>query len=69
LLYPAAEAWMQRFLPELADPVSAGRLLVGQLLAGFVRRIFEPELDPALIAEPLIDALVATLFPGSSAQQ
>ena len=69
LLYPAAEAWMQRFLPEIADPVSAGRLLVGQLLAGFVRRIFEPELDPALIAEPLIDALVATLVPGPSGQQ
>jgi hypothetical protein len=51
LLYPAAEAWMLRFLPEIADPVSAGRLLVGQLLAGFVRRIFEPDLDPALIAD------------------
>ena len=43
------------------------RLLVGQLLAGFVRRIFEPDLDPALIAGPLIDALVDAFSPARPA--
>ena len=65
LLYPAARLWIERFLPEIQNPDAASRLFVGQLLAGFVRRIFEPDLDPSLIQAPLADALVDAFFPGS----
>lgn len=58
------EAWLAEALPELAvPPALAAELVVGQLFAGFVQRIFEPTRDPAEIERAGADALVAALLP------
>lgn len=62
LLYPAAQEWIRTFLPEIDRPEAVGRLLVGQLLAGFVRHVFQPELHPDLIARENAAALVEAVF-------
>jgi AcrR family transcriptional regulator len=58
------EAWLAAELPELAvPPATAAELVVGQLFSGFVRRIFDPTLDPGVIERAGADALVAALLP------
>jgi AcrR family transcriptional regulator len=58
------EAWLAAELPELAvPPATAAELVVGQLFSGFVRRIFDPALDPAVIERAGAEALVAVLLP------
>lgn len=58
------EAWLAAELPELAvPPATAADLVVGQLFSGFVRRIFDPALDPEVIERAGADALVAVLLP------
>ena len=61
LLGPAARDWIVRFLPELERPDEVARLLVGQLLTGFVRTVFEPELDPQDIIDGSVEALSVVL--------
>lgn len=58
LLEPAARAWVAEFLPEVREPDAVGSLLVGQLLAGFVRHVFEPGLDPDAVPDGIADALL-----------
>jgi AcrR family transcriptional regulator len=62
LLEPAAGAWVRRVLPEVDQPDALGRLLVGQLLAGFVRHVFVPDLDPEAISRECADTLVSVAF-------
>lgn len=57
----ATEAWIREFVPEVEDPKSASALIVGQLLSGFVRRIFLPEDDQ--IGEELAAGVASTLLP------
>jgi AcrR family transcriptional regulator len=62
LLEPAARSWVAQVLPGVDHPDAVARLLVGQLLAGFVRHVFLPDQDPAAIAEESADTLVAVVL-------
>jgi len=62
LLEPAARSWVGQVLPHLGHPDAVARLLVGQLLAGFVRHVFVPDQDPSLIAEESADTLVRAVI-------
>jgi AcrR family transcriptional regulator len=62
LLEPASRTWVDQVLPELEHPEAVARLLVGQLLAGFVRHVFQPEQDPFLIAEESAATLVEAVL-------
>jgi len=61
LLQPATTAWVRRILPEVRDPENVARLMVGQLLTGFVRHVFCPDEDTTAIgdecAAPVIDVV------------
>ena len=62
ILEPAARSWVAQVLPDVDRPDAVARLLVGQMLAGFVRHVFEPDRDPAAIAEDSADTLVAVVL-------
>ncbi len=59
LLFPAARSWIEQAVPEIRDPEAVARLLVGQMLAGFVRHVFRPDEDPEVIARESSGPLVA----------
>ena len=62
LLEPATTGWIEQTVPEVEDPVTVARLIVGQLLTGFVRHVFAPDTDPADIGAMCIEPVVTTLF-------
>ena len=66
LVRDAAREWIREVVPEAQPTDAVAELLVGQLLSGFVRRVFEPDSDdPAAgtrIGEQSADALVAAVF-------
>lgn len=62
LLEPAARSWIRQVLPDVDEPDAVARLLVGQLLAGFVRHVFVLDQDPAVIAEESADTLIAVVL-------
>jgi AcrR family transcriptional regulator len=70
LVEAAARGWVEEVLPELEHPELVARLLVDQVLAGFVRQIFRgPPAVPAghpgadgHIAEDGAQALVAAVY-------
>lgn len=62
LLEPASLGWVRQHLPEIDRPEAVARLLVGQLLAGFVQHAFCPEQDPAVIADAGADALISAVL-------
>jgi len=57
LLGPAAVTWVSAAVPEVSNPEDLAQLVVGQLLTGFIRTVFEPDVptrDIALqVAAPL----------------
>ncbi len=57
----AGEAWVREFVPEIPNPQAASAVMVGQLMSGFVMRMFRPETDS--IGDELCDALVGSIFP------
>jgi hypothetical protein len=59
LLQPAAADWVVRAVPELANPDDLAQLVVGQLLTGFIRTVFEPDVDPRTIALQVAAPLAA----------
>lgn len=61
LLEPAVTGWIEQIVPEIADPASIARLMVGQLLIGFVRTMFDHG-DPQRIGSECADPLVAVAF-------
>lgn len=63
LLEVASRGWVREHLPEVADPDAVAALLVGQLLAGFVRYVFEPDLDPQVIPRAITAAIVGGALP------
>lgn len=66
LVHGAARDWVAAIVPEAQPTEAVAELLVGQLLAGFVRRVFEPDGDSEASAERIgrqgADALVAAVF-------
>lgn len=58
------DPWLAETLPELEAPTSAvADLILGQLFAGFLRRVFDPTLDLDEIERAAADTLVAALLP------
>jgi len=43
LLEPAAIGWVAEAVPEVANPRDLAQLMVGQMLTGFIRTVFEPD--------------------------
>jgi len=66
LVETATRDWVAAIVPEAQPTEAVAGLLVGQLLAGFVRRVFEPDGDTDASAERIrrqgADALVAAVF-------
>jgi AcrR family transcriptional regulator len=58
LLGPATTDWVKRCVPEAIDAEAVGHLLMGQLFTGFIRMMFDPELDRSTIANEGADLLV-----------
>lgn len=50
LLVPAAIGWVTEAVPEVTNPDDVAQLMVGQMLTGFIRTVFEPDSDQHLIA-------------------
>ena len=61
LLEPAFADWVRRWLPEIDHPDEVGQLMVAQLLGGFVRHTFQPELDTATIGADAAATLAAVI--------
>ena len=62
LLEPATREWIERFVPEITDSGPVAQLVVGQLLTGFVRHVFGPDLDLDEIGTLCIEPVVAVVF-------
>ena len=69
LVEDAARDWVRLVVPEIDRPDTVAALLVGQLLSGFVRRVFAVDsevgvvsADSDRIAEESADALAAAVF-------
>lgn len=66
LLEEASQRWVREHLPELRHHGVVARVLVGQLVVGFVRHAFHADRDPAEIGRECADALVGVVFgPGA----
>jgi len=63
VLAPGLEAWIADAVPEATPADAVAQLILGQLFAGFVRHIFDPALDVAVIEAAGADALVGTVLP------
>jgi AcrR family transcriptional regulator len=61
LLRRASAEWVRQWVPELPEPDAVGQLLVGQMVSGFLRTMFEPEMDRSTIAEDSAEVLVRSL--------
>ena len=62
VLGPGLAAWVGSAIPELDHPDAVADLLLGQLFAGFVRHIFQPELDVDEIERAGGDAIAAAVI-------
>ncbi len=66
LVSGAATDWVREIVPEAQPTEAVAELLVGQLLGGFVKRVFDVTGDDALTAQRIgresADALVAAVF-------
>lgn len=63
VLGPGFETWLADVVPEVVDPRAVAELMLGQLFAGFVRHIFDPDLDVGTIEREAADVLVAVTLP------
>ena len=63
VLGPGLAAWVAAAIPELEEPEAVADLLLGQLFAGFVRHIFQPDLDVAEIERTGGDAIATAVAP------
>ncbi len=67
VIRPGLTAWIEVAIPEVvAPPSSVADLIFGQLFAGFVRHIFDPDLDVGIIERESAAALIAALFAPSA---
>lgn len=59
---PGLAAWLRSSLPEVTEPDAVAQMLLGQLFSGFLRHIFQPDLDTELIRLDATEALRAVVF-------
>ncbi|MFN8053215.1 MAG: TetR/AcrR family transcriptional regulator [Acidimicrobiales bacterium] len=59
---PGLADWLRLSVPEVAAPDAVAELLIGQMLSGFIRHIFEPALDTEVIGRDAFTALAAVVF-------
>lgn len=59
LLLPAAQDWIAQAVPEHAERSELAPLMVGQMITAFITAVFEPDNDPAVIAEACARPLTA----------
>jgi AcrR family transcriptional regulator len=59
LLGPAAVTWVSAAVPEVSNPEDLAQLVVGQLLTGFIRTVFEPDVPTRTIALQVAAPLAA----------
>jgi AcrR family transcriptional regulator len=62
LLEPALLGWVRQWVPEMEHPEATAQLMVGQLLMGFMRHVFNPDLGADTIGRQCADALVEAAF-------
>ena len=62
LLTPAFLGWVRQWVPEMEHPEATAQLMVGQMLMGFMRHVFNPELGAEVIGVSCADALVEAAF-------
>lgn len=62
LLTPALLGWVRQWVPEMEHPEATAQLMVGQLLMGFMRHVFNPEVGADAIGASCADALVEAAF-------
>lgn len=63
VLIPGVAEWVRVTIPEADDPGAVAHLLLGQMFTGFIRHIFEPDLDPSEIEDRAVGSLVAVVLP------
>ena len=59
---PGIAQWLEQSIPEIDHPDAVAQMLLGQLFSGFLRHIFEPDLDTELIRRDATAALRAIVF-------
>ncbi len=59
---PGLTEWLKIALPEASEPEAVAQMLIGQLFAGFLRHIFEPDLDTEIIRRQATVALTAVVL-------
>ena len=62
LLTPALLGWVRQWVPEMEHPEATAQLMVGQLLMGFMRHVFNPEVGADAIGASCAEALVEAAF-------
>lgn len=62
VLGPGLTEWLRLSLPEVGEPEAVAQMLIGQLFAGFLRHIFEPDLDTEVIRRQATVALRTIVF-------
>ena len=62
LLTPAFLGWVRQWVPEMEHPEATAQLMVGQMLMGFMRHVFNPEVGADVIGASCADALVEAAF-------
>ncbi len=57
---------LEQYVPEVADVDRVTEVVVAQVFSGFIRHIFEPDLDTASIGTELCELLVRTVLPATA---
>jgi AcrR family transcriptional regulator len=59
---PGLATWIEAAVPEVADPAAVARVMVGQLFAGFIEHIFDPDRPVDEIEATGLDAIVGAVL-------
>jgi AcrR family transcriptional regulator len=61
---PGLAGWIAATVPEVIDPGAVAEVVIGQLFAGFVRHIFEPDRPLAELEDAGAAAVIGAVLPG-----
>jgi len=59
---PGLADWLVATIPEVKAPEAVAQMLIGQMFTGFLRHIFEPDLDTEIIRSEASASLCAAIF-------